>query len=656
MQQNKSKNKKYIFKKFLIVFLNLLILFASGYAISKIILLNSIETEIRYMLIGAFILLDLVFAIRGIFIVKNINKGVNKKRIPYIILSLIYIIILLVLGLVISFFYSKLGSLNKDNVSYTTYLVVRSDDKANDINDIKKYTIGMIDDKNLPDGYTISKNIINEYKLEDDNTIEKFSDYNSIISKLYKKEIQAAFLPSNYVETLSSQGYENIGSETKVIYKKTMSFKKTKLNSHVKSNGGDLTKPFSILLMGVDTTEEVLNPKEAAHGDTLILVTFDPKTLNTTMLSIPRDSYVPIACWKNKAKNKITHAAMYGDKCTISTIEEFLDVKIDYYAKINFKGFTKLVDAVGGVKINVEKSLCTDNSNREKVVCVNPGEQILDGEHALVYARNRKQLVDGDFGRNKHQQEVVLAIIDKIKEIRDVSKFNQILNTISNSMDTNLTPSQMLSFYNVLKDMISTNSSSNKAKLINVEQLKIVGTNQMIFDERANMKLWNFIPNPLSVKDDTNAMKSNLGLIPHKEITTFKFSLAHPYEKEVIGSGPYRSVSGYSLLPSFIGLSKGAAKTRAQQYGINLSFTGGNGNVVSQNYPEGKRIDLISGNVVLTLSKTADDLEENTKDKNKDNKDIEKNNKDKTKEEEKDNANNNSSNSTTSSNHSTVAP
>ena len=98
------------------------------------------------------------------------------------------------------------------------------------------------------------------------------------------------------------------------------------------------------------------------------------------------------------------------------------------------------------------------------------------------------------------------------------------------------------------------------------------------------------------------------------------------------------------------------AKTRAQQYGVSLSFTGGNGNVVSQNYPEGKRIDLISGNVVLTLSKTADDLEENTKDKNKNNKDIEKNNKDKTKEEEKDNANNNSSNSTTSSNHSTVAP
>ena len=133
--------------------------------------------------------------------------------------------------------------------------------------------------------------------------------------------------------------------------------------------------------MGIDSIDEVLPPNAVANGDTLILVTFNPKTLNATMLSIPRDSYVPIACWGGgKIENKITHAAGYGNDCMMRTIENYFGITIDYYAKINFKGLVKLVNAVDGIDIDVEKRLCTDDSDRYHTVCIDPGYQTLNGE------------------------------------------------------------------------------------------------------------------------------------------------------------------------------------------------------------------------------------------------------------------------------------
>ena len=116
--------------------------------------------------------------------------------------------------------------------------------------------------------------------------------------------------------------------------------------------------------MGVDSKKE--NIKDSSfNGDALMLITFNPNTLNATILSIPRDSYVPIACFPGQRKNKITHAAWYGEECMIDTIENFTGIKIDYYLKINFKGVVKLVDALGGIDVDVPYQLCEQNSSRQ---------------------------------------------------------------------------------------------------------------------------------------------------------------------------------------------------------------------------------------------------------------------------------------------------
>ena len=235
-------------------------------------------------------------------------------------------------------------------------------------------------------------------------------------------------------------------------------------------------------------------------------------------------------------------------------------------------------------------------------ICVQPGKQILDGEHALVYARNRKQLADGDFGRNYHQQVIIKAMADKIKDIDDVGTFMNILNTISNSMDTNLTTKQILSFYNVAKDIMRKSLSTKEASLVNIDRLYLQGSGQMIYDERARMVLWDYVPNKSSKKDVIQAMKENLELADHKPIKEFHFSINQPYEKEVIGYGPYNNTGTYTLIPDFTGDTQSTASASCQKYNIRCTFKGTGGTVVSQSEPAGKRVDKLNGALELTLS------------------------------------------------------
>ena len=553
----KGKEKNYNKKStgiFLWIFTILSIL-VCGTAIYELSLLSNIENTYRYIGMGVLGLIAFYFLIRTIVINKKIKKKSNTKghKLLFIIMFL-YIILCAGITFVIYYFYGKIDNMNKKYVTYESNLIVLSSNNANSVEDIKDMKIGILSDETSPDGYIIPMEMVKENDLEDDNTLVDYDDYMSMIVDLYQADgtVDALFVPDNYVEQFNQiTGYENIATDTKIILKKSKEMLKSDTSKQeTASSGKSLTEPFTILLMGIDSTDEVLQKNAIANGDTLILITFNPKTLNATMLSIPRDSYVPIACWPGKERNKITHAAGYGTDCMINTIEQYFDTDIDYYAKINFKGLVKLVDAVGGVDINVDQTLCTDNSNREQQICIQPGYQTLDGEHALVYARNRKQLKNGDFGRGQHQQEIVLALVEKIKQVRDVSQFMNILNTVSNSVDTNLSTKQILAFYNIAKDIMTSSLSSEDADIINIQRLWLDGSGQMIYDSRMRMALYDYVPNTESAKDIIKAMHQNLELIDHKDITEFSFSINEPYEQKVIGEGPYKT--GYEVVKSNI--------------------------------------------------------------------------------------------------------
>lgn len=635
-KNNDTDIRKKPILKITILILSIISLFSSGFAIYEIFMLGSIENAIRYIVIGILILLDVLIIFKTKGILKKRPKKKHSKRIGYIIFMVLYTLICLAVALVIFYVYGKLSNMNKSQITYSSSLVVMAKNEANEISDIKDYKIGILDknNKKSPDGYIIPQEMVEKYKLYDDNELVDYGDYQSMITDLYTSEVDAVILPTDYPVMFSSiTGYEQIATDTKIIVSQEKKMRKRDTSEvETESTGKLITEPFTILLMGIDSTDEVLSKNAVANGDTLILVTFNPKTLNATMLSIPRDSYVPIACWSNKAENKITHAAGYGNDCMMNTIEQYLGINIDYYAKINFKGLVKLVNAVGGVDIDVQQTLCTDDSSRGGEICVYPGYQTLDGEHALVYARNRHALVNGDFGRNEHQQEIVLALTNKIKTINNVAKFMEILDTVSNSLDTNLTTQQMLSFYNVAKDIVKKSLASDEADLINIQQLYLAGNSQMIYDERMRRVLYNYIPNENSRKDIVQAMKENLELAEHVPVTEFSFSINEPYEKEVIGKGPYRTSSLYKLVPNFIGNTEAQARAKASKLGLRVTFTGdSSGTVVSQSYPEAKRIDLIKGNIVLTLSNG-----KNNTSKDDNNTTVKNNDKDKDKDKDKD--------------------
>ena len=610
-----EKEKKSIFN-IILKFILLITIVASGFAIFSLTLLDSIENTLRYVAIGVIAFIDLVLILR-VFITSKKKK--HKKKVGTLLIMLFLTSVYIAIGVLINYLYSQVSNINKDVVTYSSSLVTMATNPANKIEDVKNFRIAILDDEKSPEGYIIPQEIVSEYKLNDENELVKYSDYSTMVVDLYAGEINAIFISSEYEELFSGMtGYEMIETDTKVIISKDKDMKKTETSQkEIASVNKSVTEPFTILLMGIDSVAEVLSKNAVANGDTLILITFNPKTLNATMVSIPRDSYLPIACWPGKDENKITHAAAYGNDCMMNTIEDYFNINIDYYAKINFKGLVKLVDAVGGVEVDVPTTLCTDDSGREGTVCIQPGRQTLNGEQALVFARNRKSLVNGDFGRAEHQQQIIMALINKLKTITEVSKFTQILNTISNSLDTNLTTKQILSFYNVGKDILKrSNEASN---LVNIQQMYLAGSSQMIYDERMRMVLYNYVPNTRSRDAIVQAMKENLELVAHQNITKFSFSINQPYEKTVIGKG-YATAGLYNLLPSFIGLTKDQAQARANSYGVDVVFEGEEGTVVSQSLPEKKRIDKIHGSVILVLSGPEkvekEDEKDNAKDEN----------------------------------------
>ena len=196
--ENETRERKPRMNLVLSIFLIIAIL-ASGFAIYEIFLLNSIETLIRYIIIGVLILIDVVlfFKVRSF---SKKRKKKRKKKIPLIIFMIIYSLICFALGIVIAYVYGQLDSINKEFVTYTSDLVVMSSNTAENVDDIKDYTIGVLTDESSPDGYIIPQEIIKENNLDENNEIKEYDDYSTMLVDLYAEEVDAIFITDNYVD------------------------------------------------------------------------------------------------------------------------------------------------------------------------------------------------------------------------------------------------------------------------------------------------------------------------------------------------------------------------------------------------------------------------------------------------------------------------
>ena len=206
------------------------------------------------------------------------------------------------------------------------------------------------------------------------------------------------------------------------------------------------TDKATIMIMGVDEREG-----DVGRSDTLMVATIDPVRNETSLLSIPRDTRVAIP---RNGYDKINAAYAYGgEKLTQRTVEDFLGVRIDHYVIINTHAFQKIVDAIGGIDIDVEKRMYYEDpwdDDGGLIIDLRPGLQHMDGKTAVTYVRYRDE--EGDIGRVKRQQKFMRACVDAVTTPAILPRLPAIISSVIDSVKTDLSVRQMLEFIGTLKE------------------------------------------------------------------------------------------------------------------------------------------------------------------------------------------------------------
>lgn len=286
-----------------------------------------------------------------------------------------------------------------------------------------------------------------------DIQVEYFDSYSEVISALHQGSIDAMIVKAVDLESLNDI---EVDFEENIRIIKTFEIK---LPS-VKANSAKVTKePFNILISGRDKKGPI---STFSLSDVNMIATVNPTTKQILLTSIPRDYYVEmIGIDGVSGKDKLTHSAKGGIDATIQTIESLMGIKINYYAKFNFTSFMNVVDALGGITVNVPKYdvIGRDDgvfTTRLDKITIEPGEQTFDSKTALSFVRERYAFVKGDEIRGKNQMIMLKAIIKKCCSPAIISKMDAIFESLSDSFETNLEASDIKSLINMqIDDMAS---------------------------------------------------------------------------------------------------------------------------------------------------------------------------------------------------------
>ena len=538
--------------------------------IKSLLNLTGIETGIRIIAIIFFIIYFLLYVFINFL---NLLRRKYKGLIISTIFSLLFILIFFIGSYYINYVYSNINNMQEsDKITYNVYLITLKDTEFS-----SESKIGVISDKIDKDNNELSTKLYKKKNLK--NEIVEYNDYIKMLDDLYNNVIDGAIVPGNYDTLFRNEvGFENIVYDTKVIYEYSEKRQNEDLNI---VSDKDFSEPLTFLFLGVDSEGDGLNANAAFNGDTLMLMSFNPKTLSSVLLSIPRDTYVPIACNNNRYA-KINSSAAYGTGCVISTINKFLDINIDYYVKINFKGVVDLVEAVGGVEVDVEAptymanayggKVCEQNSDRQwgdKLVCINPGLQVLNGEQALAYARCRHMYIGSDLDRVRHQQQVVEALANKVLHFNSIKEFQDILNAVSKNIATNMDTDTILSGYNVAKNVLGNKLSGKDSLNIQKASLETYSLNVYVPSQGRKTSAQGYYES--SLEDIKKAFNIVLGKETEEPIKTFSFSVNETYEIYRPGKGKRTGQSG-ALLPNFVGKSISEAQSFCNSNNINLEI------------------------------------------------------------------------------------
>lgn len=318
----------------------------------------------------------------------------------------------------------------------------------------------------------------------------EYSNYLSAYNDLIADKIDLMIYSSEVEGTICDEDNFNEGS-FRVLYRdvvlsKVAAVEKIDINS----------VPFVILINGVDLSGANINKK--ARADSNILVVINPKTSKMVMQVIPRDLLVPIACREDKQTKLNRAGSLGGVDCSIATIENYFGIKINYYAKINFSGFVKVIDSLGGITVSSKYDYCVGE------YCFVKGSNKMDGEKALMFVRARKMLPGNDLARGNNQIAVMKAVFTKIMKEPSYDKVLKIVDNIQKNFVTNIPKENYLKLFTLMVKV---------SDQLDLESYTMKGENKWPFksDPIYRNKLYYFIPDAGEVEKVISRINEVLG-------------------------------------------------------------------------------------------------------------------------------------------------
>lgn len=310
-------------------------------------------------------------------------------------------------------------------------VVVPSNSSVNDVSDLTS-----VQAPTDADGSNINE-LLSHIKSEKgvDLATEKVDSYQAAYENLINGSSQAMVFNSAY-SSLLEMSYENYQSNLKTIY----SYKiKTSIKDEAKAHDSNV---FNIYISGIDTYGSI---STVSRSDVNLILTVNMNTHKILMTETPRDAYVKIPDGGADQYDKLTHAGIYGVETSEKTLENLYGITIDYYARLNFDSFLKLIDALGGITVYNDQAFTALMNKKEYPV---GNIELTSGEDALAFVRERYSLEHGDYDRGNNQMKVIQAILNKMTSLKSVSNYSTIISNVQDSIQTDMKLDTMMKLVN----------------------------------------------------------------------------------------------------------------------------------------------------------------------------------------------------------------
>ena len=430
------------------IVLSILLVVASFHLLYQLIKINVLPTKLLFLITIVFVLLDAIFALLLCYYTRAI-----VSKIICVVITLV-----LIFGSCLGGYYiSKTGSLltNITNVTKhaknTVSVVVKQSSDIKNKSQLNGLSVGTL----RTIGTQGSSKALKE--LSKDGIVMNQSEYDSLSAMLeafYNGEVDSIIInESSRSQILDMESYADFDNNTRVVYQ---TFYKVENTDKANAVSDITTTPFNVLISGSDTRGGF---DENGRSDVIMVATVNPKTGTILLTSIPRDYYVTTACdagdgCQQGALDKITHTGIHGTNTTKRTVEQLLGIEINYTFKVGFDTVTDIVDAVGGVDVNVEPGYECSNFLHAPGLSVHAGVNHLNGEQALGYARERYAYSEGDRQRTKNQQQVLMGIVNKVTSPAIVTNYASIMDSMANTFSTTMSNGEITS---LIKYQINNN-------------------------------------------------------------------------------------------------------------------------------------------------------------------------------------------------------